>query len=695
MTIRVALLFAMTTALLTGCGEPREPTSPPPPPIDSGVDGPVDETTDDGPTEPARRLSERIPPEERLLYLEVDPTSYFGGALRSGDHVDVVGWFDEDPEPTATTLLQNVTVLDAATVDEATKVALSLTVDEVEMLVAARRGGELSLLGRRPGDTEVETVQKTDLRQELENLEVLQERRQIRRRARIDEPTTDPDERFVERVGPEERAMMLRHGFPGDYLHVGDRVDIFGVMEVEQPDGRTQPVATTLLQNVAIIDVDDDRVTLTVTPEEAKLLTLARRRGELLLTLRNREDIEVSAITRKTLKSVLADLEVIQLKRRIRTRRRPRKKSPAIEIIRGDAPSTPSANSPSIDLAPQPGQLTAGEWRDLEHWEHWRELATPSDSPSPDNFSRFVRKWSVTTRRIYPVVVRDFEGDPITDADVTLHQPRTGRPVWRARTDNRGRAWLFDGISTATSDSALDIVASFGGETVSALVDGPGDVTELTLGSTAKRSDALDVMLVVDTTGSMTDELDYLQSELRDVLQNVEADHPAVELRTSVNFYRDEDDDYVVRPYPFTSTLTKAERWLMSQSTDGGGDTPEAVDRALIDAVNEHEWSADARARLLFVVLDAPPHDDGAIRFRQAIETAASKGIRVIPIVASGMAKQGEYLMRVAAIATGGTYVFLTDDSGIGDAHTQPTAGPHDVGYLNDLLAKLVGEWVR
>jgi hypothetical protein len=42
------------------------------------------------------------------------------------------------------------------------------------------------------------------------------------------------------------------------------------------------------------------------------------------------------------------------------------------------------------------------------------------------------------------------------------------------------------------------------------------------------------------------------------------------------------------------------------------------------------------------------------------------------------------------ALATNGTYVFLTDDSGIGGTHIKPTTDEFSVEKLNDLLARLV-----
>ena len=133
---------------------------------------------------------------------------------------------------------------------------------------------------------------------------------------------------------------------------------------------------------------------------------------------------------------------------------------------------------------------------------------------------------------------------------------------------------------------------------------------------------------------------------------------------------------------------------LSVQSSDGGGDWEEAVEEALADAIFEHQWSPGARARLLFLVLDAPPHDNPANRasLQQSIEEAAAMGIRVIPLAASGVDKNTEFLLRNLDIATGATYTFLTDHSGIGGPHIEPSIGDYDVELLNDLLVRLIVE---
>ncbi|HEX9955821.1 MAG TPA: hypothetical protein VGA96_01150 [Fibrella sp.] len=137
--------------------------------------------------------------------------------------------------------------------------------------------------------------------------------------------------------------------------------------------------------------------------------------------------------------------------------------------------------------------------------------------------------------------------------------------------------------------------------------------------------------------------------------------------------------------------------FIAQQSAGGGGDTPEAVEVALDKAINNQSWSASARTRLLFLVLDAPPHHTPEIieKLRQLTQVAASKGIRIVPITASGIDKETEFLMRMLAIGTQGTYVFITNDSGIGNTHLIPSVGDYQVEYLNELMLRLIVKYAK
>ena len=142
----------------------------------------------------------------------------------------------------------------------------------------------------------------------------------------------------------------------------------------------------------------------------------------------------------------------------------------------------------------------------------------------------------------------------------------------------------------------------------------------------------------------------------------------------------------------FTRVLSESISFISDQQAGGGGDYPEAVESALDTAINTLSWSKYARARLLFLVLDAPPHNNPEVhkKMKELSKQAAEKGIRIIPLVASGINKSAEYLMRSVALATNGTYAFLTDHSGIGGKHLAPSTDEYEVEMLNNLLVRVI-----
>lgn len=200
---------------------------------------------------------------------------------------------------------------------------------------------------------------------------------------------------------------------------------------------------------------------------------------------------------------------------------------------------------------------------------------------------------------------------------------------------------------------------------------------------------ALDIALVVDTTGSMGDEIVYLQAELDAIATEVEAAYPAAETRWALIVYRDEGDEYVTRVFDFRG-VDALRSDLGRQAAGGGGDYPEASDAALEDATNL-AWREDAAtARLAFWVADAPHHAERTGRLVEAVRTAALLDVHIYPVASSGVDETTERSMRSAAQVTGGRYLFLTDDSGVGGSHLEPTLPCYFVTLLSDAMLRMI-----
>ncbi len=208
--------------------------------------------------------------------------------------------------------------------------------------------------------------------------------------------------------------------------------------------------------------------------------------------------------------------------------------------------------------------------------------------------------------------------------------------------------------------------------------------------SQAKSNDqALDLMLVIDATGSMGDEMQYLTKEFQAITQAIATKFPNVSTRFALTVYRDTGDEYVVRSFNFTDSVSTMQKQLAAQSAQGGGDYPEAMEQALNNAV-QAQWRSGNTTRLVFLVADAPPHDQDLGNAIKYAKVARGLGLRIYPLAASGVADTAEYLMRIMAVTTHGRYLFLTDDSGVGNTHTTPKVPCYITTRLDNLLTRVM-----
>ena len=200
----------------------------------------------------------------------------------------------------------------------------------------------------------------------------------------------------------------------------------------------------------------------------------------------------------------------------------------------------------------------------------------------------------------------------------------------------------------------------------------------------------LDVALVIDTTGSMGDEITYLQKELVAISQQVSTTYPDAQQRWALVAYKDQGDSYVTQTVDFQTNVTMFNQELAKLSAAGGGDMPEAPDAALGEMV-ALDWRAEADvARLAFWVADAPHHAAKAEALAEAIRDSHQLGVHIYPVASSGINELTELTMRSSAQLTGGRYLFLTDDSGVGGEHKEPTIPCYFVTRLDHAISRMV-----
>lgn len=208
----------------------------------------------------------------------------------------------------------------------------------------------------------------------------------------------------------------------------------------------------------------------------------------------------------------------------------------------------------------------------------------------------------------------------------------------------------------------------------------------------------LDVLFLIDATGSMADEIAQIQNTIFDVAAQIDALPGQPQTRYGLVAYRDRGDAFVSQAYEFTPNVDEFSRNLSTVFADGGGDTPESLNEGLHDALHKVEWRGGETVQLIFLVADAPPHLDYEQDYDYAVEmdNAAQRGIKIFPIASSGLDDQGEYIFRQMAQYTQGRFIFLTyagpTNGGAPGEVTTHHVDDYSVANLDDLLVRLVEE---
>ena len=338
-------------------------------------------------------------------------------------------------------------------------------------------------------------------------------------------------------------------------------------------------------------------------------------------------------------------------------------------------------------IQPQGGLVTAGEWNDLDNWAFYQKTLMK------EPFKGFPDDWQMYTNHRIAVALTA-KNKPAANATVTLF--RNDTPIWTAKTDNLGRAELWVGAFQKEKELNTALLRlKVNEQWVSTAAISETQVNRIALDETLPSpTNLVQIAFMVDATGSMGDELEFLKMDLKKVINEVQKTNTQLKISTATVFYRDEGDEYVVKHSPFTEDINQTTEFISQQRADGGGDFPEAVDKALVQ-LNQLQWQPEARTRIAFLVLDAPPHNKPAVisSIQYSVKTAAASGIKLIPVVASGIDKTTEFLMRFIAMYTNGTYVFITDHSGIGNKHLEPSVGEYQVEKLSDLMVRLIKKY--
>ena len=387
------------------------------------------------------------------------------------------------------------------------------------------------------------------------------------------------------------------------------------------------------------------------------------------------------------------------------------KKAPSIGIIQPDTTMKTESDSPDA-LMGQPASpsngsdqhqrirttLKAGEVDDNKLWDEYLDFVEEYQGP-------MAHETNLSNRHI--VTILDQAGKPVPNANVTISmRDDPAETTWTNRTYADGRTMFFPEGKYPPSMAMQNGETQPGQFTITAKLDGFTSILnipqnaqqrnhEITLEGTMHFGGniPLDVLFLLDSTGSMADEIHQIKSTLHSTARQVSNLPSNPNLKFGMVSYRDRGDEYVTRLYKFDSDVKRFSQSIDEVRADGGYDDPESLNQALHEAVNDMKWRSGA-IRLIFLIADAPPHLDYPQDEDYAVEMvrAREKGIKVFSVASSGLDEQGEYIFRQIAQQTMGRFIFILEKGPQGNLETPHSVEQYSVSQLDSLIIRLIRE---
>ena len=339
----------------------------------------------------------------------------------------------------------------------------------------------------------------------------------------------------------------------------------------------------------------------------------------------------------------------------------------------------------------QSGMLTAGSFDDNLNFDAFRAFLDDLMQNDPEG-----RLPAISPGKRFVITVANESGEPIGDARVVVVDPGDdgpqAQPLLNLTTGSDGRVLFLTGVDGGGEAETFDVTVHppNGSDPVSATFGADQPDWNVTLqGVEPSLPLLLDLAFVVDATGSMSDELEFLKVEIDAIAAAVADRFPHVDQRYALIVYRDDGDEYVTRTFDFDASLERFQTTLAEQRAAGGGDYPEAMHLALEQA-GDLSWRESGTAHMVFLIADAPPHSEFAQRAFDAVVALRRQGLAIYPLASSGAAVETELIMRAAAMLTLSEYLFLTDDSGVGNPHEEPSIPCYHVQRLDRLMIRMI-----
>jgi len=210
---------------------------------------------------------------------------------------------------------------------------------------------------------------------------------------------------------------------------------------------------------------------------------------------------------------------------------------------------------------------------------------------------------------------------------------------------------------------------------LAALLIFPAAASAQTKAKVQVERDTLEMVFVLDTTGSMGGLIDGAKQRIWGIINEVMQKPSKPRVRVGLVAYRDVGDEYVTKTLTLTEDLDKVYTTLMEYRADGGGDTPENVRKALAEGVRNAGWSNPKAgvAQILFLVGDAPPQNYEQEPDVLVTTAEAVKKNMIVNTIQCGSADDTRQIWQTIALRGEGKYFAIAQDGGV-----QAISTPYD-----------------
>ena len=276
-------------------------------------------------------------------------------------------------------------------------------------------------------------------------------------------------------------------------------------------------------------------------------------------------------------------------------------------------------------------------------------------------YEKQVRHYAIPVEERIILKVRDKDEKPVANAGIAVYDGK--RRLCEGKTYAAG-TFLFFPSEYDKSLSRYRAMITYQQAEREIVIDrqGPRELAvRLDRQRYVSENTPLDILFIMDTTGSMGEEISRLKNTIEIINLNLASLSSKPKIRFGMVLYKDRGDEYVTQVIPLTADLEKFRAELNQVTAGGGGDNPEDLQAALQDSIEKIKWNKDG-IRLCYIITDATAHLDYRQKYTyvNAVHDARKAGIKMFTIGTGGLDISGEYILRQISQYTYAKYIFLT-----------------------------------